>query len=438
MLSSQARFVLEQLNLAGFEAYAVGGCVRDLLRGVTPDDIDITTSARPDETLRVFEGFRVIPTGLQHGTVTVLIEGEPFEVTTYRTDGNYSDGRHPDTVRFTASLEEDLARRDFTVNAMAMDINGRLADPFGGREDLERRIMRCVGDAATRFTEDALRILRLCRFMSVLGFDADPATAAAARALCGRLDLVAPERKRVELMKLLMGDSFLSVATALPAVLCCTVPVLAPLIGFDQHNPHHEFDIYTHTVRAVHAAPKDPLVRLAVLLHDCGKPAVFSVDEGGVGHFYGHPAVSEALAREALTTLRFDNATIDAVLPLVRCHDIPVDATRKTVKRRLSRLGEAGLRRLLAVKAADAAGCFTDSILPDFADIEATIDAVLAENECFSLRELAVSGRDLIALGMIPSPLIGKILGELLDGVIAEQLPNDRDVLLNAVKERWL
>lgn len=438
MLSSNARFVLGQLQRAGFEAYAVGGCVRDILRGVTPSDIDITTNALPEDILCVFKGFRVIPTGLRHGTVTVLVGDEPFEVTTYRTDGIYSDGRHPDSVRFTTSLEEDLARRDFTINAMAMDVEGSIVDPFGGKTDLVRRVVRCVGDARTRFTEDALRIMRLCRFMSVLDFDADSETARAAQALCDRLDLVAAERKRVELMKMLTGDGFLAAATALPTVLCRVVPALAPLVGFDQKNPHHQFDIYTHTMRAVHAAEKDPLIRLAVLLHDIGKPATFSVDEKGVGHFFGHPAVSETLARQTLLSLHFDNATIDAVLPLVRNHDIPVSAERKTVKRRLSRLGVDGFRRLLAVKTADAAGCFEGSVPPDYTAVYAMIDTLLAESACFSLEDLAVSGRDLIALGIKPSPLMGEILHTLLDDVIAERYPNDRDALLATVKERWL
>lgn len=438
MLSAGAQFILEQLNHAGFEAYAVGGCVRDLLRGVNPSDIDITTSALPEETMRVFEGLRVIPTGLQHGTVTVMVEGEPFEITTYRTDGTYSDGRHPDAVTFTSSLTEDLARRDFTINAMAIDATGRVIDPFGGKEDLQNGCMRCVCDAATRFTEDALRIARLARFMSVLSFTAASDTLAAARALCERLDLVAAERKRVELMKMLTGDGFLAAAVTLPEVLCRIVPALSPLMGFDQRNPHHQFDIFTHTVRAVHAADKDPLVRLAVLLHDIGKPATFSVDENGVGHFYGHPAVSETLARETLLALRFDNATIDAVLPLVRDHDIPLVAQRKAVKRRLSRLGEQGLRRLLKVKAADAAGCFQNSVPPDFADIAALIDDIIQAEECFSLRSLAVNGNDLAALGIPRGPQMGDVLRFLLDAVIAEDLPNDRDTLLTAAKERWL
>lgn len=437
MLPPSAKQLLTRLHDAGFEAYAVGGCVRDFLRGVTPEDIDITTAATPHEILTVFENLRTIPTGLQHGTVTVLVDGVPFEITTFRTDGTYSDGRHPDSVAFTTLLTEDLARRDFTVNAIAMREDGTVIDPFGGAEDLRNGILRCVGDPEKRFQEDALRIARLFRFMGALGFDVDAATVDAAVRLCDRLDLVAAERKRVELTKALVGEHFLKAATTLPSVLCAIVPALSPLVDFDQHNPHHAFDIYTHTVRAVDAAVRDPIIRLAVLLHDIGKPNTFHMDENGVGHFYGHPAHSNALAEETLHALRFDNATIHAVLPLVAHHDIPISAERRLVKRRLAQFGETGLRRLLAVKQADAAGCFADSVPPDFDDIHRLIDDLLAEEACVSLRDLAIGGGDLLTAGFAAGPLIGTILNTLLQDVVEERLPNEREVLLHAAKERW-
>ncbi len=435
MLSNAAYTIIKQLNQAGFEAYAVGGCVRDLLRGVTPDDIDITTGALPEQILAVFHDRHVIPTGLKHGTVTVLLDGEAFEVTTYRTDGTYSDGRHPDYVTFSASLEDDLARRDFTVNAMAYHPDKGVIDPFGGMRDLNAKILRCVGDPEARFTEDALRIARLVRFMSVLKFDCDPLTADAAHKLCPRLDMVAAERKRVELMKLLVGDGFLRVATAFPDVLCRIVPVLAPLCGFEQHNPHHSFDVYTHTVRAVHAAAKDPIVRLAVLLHDIGKPRTFFRDEQGIGHFYGHPAVSEELAREALHALRFDNATTQTVLQLVRHHDAPVTDSRRQIKRLLSQLGKDTFWRLLQVKEADAMGCHEHSVPPDFSSVRSMVEDILAAEDCLSLRDLAVNGNDLIALGIPAGPRLGEVLSALFEEVLNERCANDRDTLLTLAKE---
>lgn len=435
MLSTRARAILEKLNSAGFEAYAVGGCVRDLLRGVTPPDVDITTSARPEETLRVFADHHVIPTGLQHGTVTVVLDGEPFEITTYRTDGEYSDSRHPDSVTFTTSLEDDLARRDFTVNAMAYHPTRGIIDPFGGQQDLNAHILRCVGNAMTRFTEDALRIARLVRFMSVLDFEVDADTAAAAHALCHRLSAVAAERKRVELMKTLTGDGFLRAAIDFADVLCEIVPSLSPLRGFDQQNPHHDFDIYTHTIKAVGASDNDPIVKLTVLLHDIGKPSTFSVDEAGVGHFYGHPAVSEALAKQTLTALRFDTATIDAVLPLVKHHDIPLDADRKLLKRRLSKLGEAGLRRLLKIKTADALGCKCDSQAPDFSEIEAIIDDIIKSGECIDRKMLAVNGRDLLELGCPAGPTVGDVLEVLLNEVLEGTLENTKETLTERAEE---
>ncbi len=435
MLSKAAQYVIEQLNKVGYEAYAVGGCVRDYLRGMTPDDIDITTSALPEQMMTVFANERVIPTGLQHGTITVRIENESFEVTTYRTDGTYSDGRHPDFVAFTTRLEDDLARRDFTVNAMAYHPENGVVDPFGGKQDLEKHILRCVGDPTARFTEDALRIARLIRFMSVLSFTCDDATADAAHALCARLDMVAAERKRVELMKLLMGDGFLDVAMNFPDVLCQIVPILSPLRGFEQHNPHHSFDVYTHTVRAVHAATKDPVVRLAVLLHDIGKPRTFFTDEQDIGHFYGHPAVSEELARDTLQELRFDNAITADVLTLIRHHDTPITDNRRQIKRYLSKFGKDRFFRLLDVKRADAAGCHENSIPPDFSSVIAIAEDILTANECLTLHDLAVKGTNLMELGIPKGPRLGKTLDALLEAVLEERCDNERGALLTLAKE---
>ncbi|MBQ3093999.1 MAG: HD domain-containing protein [Clostridia bacterium] len=437
MLHTTAVTIITRLNKAGFEAFAVGGCVRDAFRGKIADDIDIATSARPEETMAVFADCRVIPTGVAHGTVTVLLDGRSFEITTYRTDGTYSDARHPDSVQYVRTLEEDLARRDFTVNAMAFHPTLGLIDRFGGMEDLHQKRLRCVGDPYKRFSEDALRIARLVRFMSVLGFTVEEETAAAAHALCNRLQAVAAERKQAEFKKMLTGDGFFQTATAFSDVLCELVPPLTPLVGFEQHSPHHDFDVYTHTVRAVHAAEKELYVRLAVLFHDLGKPDTFFTDEQGVGHFYGHPAVSETLAKDALAALRFDNATIQTVLPLVRYHDTQIAPTKRSVRRWLSRLGKENFDRLLAVKRADALGCKENSQAPDFSELQQVANDIVREAECFSLSSLAIGGNDLLALGYEASPAIGKILRELLDRVIDEQLPNDAAVLKDYVQRRW-
>ncbi len=436
-LSAQACTLIDTLNQSGYEAYAVGGAVRDMLRGKAPDDIDITTNASPEQMVDVFSSFRTIPTGLRHGTLTVLIDRTPFEVTTYRTDGTYSDGRHPDTVCFTSSLTEDLARRDFTVNAIAYHPSEGIIDPFGGQDDLNAGRLRCVGEATERFSEDALRIARLLRFMSVLDFTAEEATLRAAKELCERLTLVAAERKRVELTKALVGTGFEAAAVALPEVMGQLVPALRPCIGFEQYNPHHKFDVYKHTIRAVQNASNDLIVRLAVLLHDVGKPSCFKRDENGIGHFYGHPAVSRAIAERQLKELRFDNATTQAVLPLIKAHDIELPADRKILKRRLQLLGKDGFERLLAVKEADASACRPNSVPPDFGEVRRLYKEILDAAECFSLRDLAMNGNDLIVLGYPKGPLIGTILSAMLDAVVADALPNTADALTAYAKECW-
>lgn len=438
MIPLSALAVIRTLNDAGFEAFIVGGAVRDMLRGVPSDDCDITTNALPEQTMQVFSHCTVIPTGLKHGTVTVVYGDDAFEITTYRTDGTYSDGRHPDDVRFTRSLEEDLARRDFTVNTMAYHPVLGVVDPFGGKDDLQNRQLRCVGDPAKRFTEDALRIARLLRFASVLNFDVDEKTAAAADTLCERLDLVAPERKRVELVKMLCGRNFKSTALRFHKPLCRIVPALSPLYGFEQHNPHHEFTVYEHTVRAVAAAPQDVITRLAVLFHDIGKPSVFSFDENGVGHFYGHAAVSEQIAKETMQALRFDNAAIKAVLPLVHYHDGALTADKKLLRRRWRQLGDRnGVERLIDVKRADASACKLDSVPPHYDDVRAVLDDIERRNDCVNVASLAVNGRDLLACGYHAGPVIGEILEGLLSEVIAETVENDREALLKLAETRW-
>ena len=439
-LPQPALSALEQLNTAGYEAFLVGGCVRDWLMGREPGDYDITTSATPEQVEAVFAGQRIIETGLKHGTVTVLQEGLPLEITTYRRDVSYSDHRHPDAVCFTPSLTEDLARRDFTVNAMAWSPAQGLVDLYGGRKDLEAGIIRCVGDPDARFTEDALRILRALRFASVLGFDLDPDTAGAALEKRQLLTLVSRERIAVELTKLVCGKQVGRIVTEHWPVLAVPVPELAPMAGFNQHSKYHCYDVLTHCAVAAETAPADRITRWAALLHDVGKPACFTRDERGRGHFYGHAGHSAHLTERILTRLRFDRDTVRRVTALVALHDYPIDPTEgspaRAVKKLLNRLGEEDFFRLLDVKRADAL-----AHAPAYRGRTAACDRLetlarelLAAEACFSLKDLAVNGRDLQALGIPPGPELGRILETLLDAVLSDRLPNQREALLEAAR----
>ena len=347
MFPAQVSAILERLEQAGFAAYAVGGCVRDTLLGRVPQDWDVATSARPEQTAALFAG-RSIPTGLQHGTVTVRQEGLSVEVTTFRADGPYSDHRRPDAVYFSDSLAEDLCRRDLTVNAMAMDRRGVLTDLHGGREDLRRGLLRCVGEPDRRFDEDALRIMRTLRFASVLGFTVEERTAAALHRRAPLLGSIAAERLLSEMDRLLCGRYVLPVLLAYPDVLGVFLPELLPCVGFDQRNRHHLYDVWGHTSRAVAAVPPEPVLRWTMLLHDVGKPPCFTVDDRGVGHFYGHPKVSAELAETACRRLRMDKRTAHQVVTLVQWHDRDIPRTEKAIARAVHQLGEGTFRQLLA------------------------------------------------------------------------------------------
>lgn len=432
-LPSGARYILEQLNTAGYEAYLVGGCVRDLLRGVTPHDWDICTQAMPGEIEACFPELSTLETGLVHGTVTLLADHQPFEVTTYRSDGTYSDGRHPDAVAFVTSLTEDLARRDFTVNAMAMSLDGSIQDPFGGRDDLRRGLLRCVGDPDRRFQEDGLRLMRALRFSAVLDFEIEPDTAAALRRNLPMLDKVAAERVRSELCKLLLGPRCVPILREYPQVLCRFWPQLAPLVELEQRNPWHCWGGWEHTLHALAAAPLDLTLRLAVLLHDAGKPSCKTTDAQGIDHFYGHAAVSGSLTDEMLRTLKFDNATRRRVVTLVEHHDAPVHPTEKSIRRWLNRLGEEALFQLLEIKRCDNMGQSPEKVAQRLSDLTALTELahqVVAQGQCFSLKDLAVDGHDVLAAGVPSGPQVGQTLNALLAAVIAGELPNDKAALL--------
>lgn len=427
--------VLTALETAGHEAWCVGGCVRDLLLGRVPEDWDVTTNALPEETMALF-GSHAFPTGLQHGTVTVRAEHRSVEVTTYRVDGTYHDHRRPETVAFTPSLEEDLRRRDFTVNAMALDLQGNLRDPFGGQADLNAGILRCVGEADRRFGEDALRIMRGLRFAAVLGFRIERATAESIHTHRDLLEDIAAERIQVELFKLLCGKNAAAVLREYPDVLGVFWPEVLPMVGFDQRNRHHCYDVWEHTLHAVEAVPAELVLRCAMLLHDVGKPQCFTVDEAGNGHFYGHPEISRELADAMLRRLKCATEFRETVVRLVAWHDRNIPRTDRGIRRAMRALGEENLRRLILIKRADNL-----AQAPEYRDTqreidkaEAILDKLLAADACFSLRQLAVNGRDLAALGL-SGPEIGRTLNRLLDQVVDGELPNERETLLEAARK---
>ena len=423
---------LDTLTRAGFAAYVVGGCVRDALRGCEPHDWDCTTNAKPNEICACFRGFHVIETGLQHGTVTVVIDHTPIEITTYRIDGVYADHRRPDSVTFTDSLTDDLARRDFTVNAMAYHPAQGLIDPFHGAEDLQRRVITCVGNPADRFDEDGLRILRAMRFSSVLDFMIAPETAAAIHAQKDLLHHISAERIDTELTKLLCGIGAERVLTEFSDVLFTVLPELAAMHGFAQHNPHHDYDVYTHTLKAVAAAPPEPVMRWAALLHDTGKPHCFTQDERG-GHFYGHAAISKEIARRALHAMKCDRKRLDRVLLLIERHDTVWNGTEKQLKRTVRQIGFDAARQLLLLHRADVtaqAECHRAERVAAADALLAQLDALKAADACMSLKELAIGGGDLLALGIPQGQAIGRCLNALLEQVMDGALPNEPAALL--------
>lgn len=436
-IPQEAAWLLSRLNEAGHQAYVVGGCVRDALLGREPADWDVCTSATPGEMAEVFAGCHVVETGLKHGTLTVVLSHVPYEVTTFRVEEGYTDHRHPDRVRFVTDVREDLARRDFTVNAMAYHPETGLVDAFHGQEDLAAGVLRCVGDPATRFGEDALRILRALRFAAVYDFHIEEETARAVHALAPTLAQVAAERIRTELGKLLCGRAAARVLRDNADVIHVILPQTRAMQGFEQHTPYHRYDVWEHTLRVVEQSPQEEGVRLAALLHDAGKPHAFTRDAQGIGHAYGHQAISAALAEEAMARLKMDRATWEDVTTLVARHDVPLPAERRMMKRRLSQLGERRLRLLIALQRADALGKGTldaDAVEAETQARLRLLDELLAEDACVTLRQLAVNGRDLLAAGLPGGKALGETLQALLDAVLDERVPNTREALLTCAQ----
>ena len=431
--AAQLRAALEN---RGAQAYLVGGCVRDLLLGKEPQDWDVTTSATPAQVREIFGDRAVRDTGLRHGTVTVCLDGMSLEVTTFRRDGAYADHRNPVQVTLGATLEEDLARRDFTINALAWNPRQGLTDLFGGQQDLEQGVLRAVGDPALRFEEDALRILRLARFASVLGFTPESRTLQAACDQRALLEYVAPERICKELDGLLIGAFAHQALDTFTPVILQVLPEIAPSVGFDQNNKHHPYDVWKHTLYALNAAPQERILRWALLLHDAGKPLCYTVDFRGDGHFYGHAARGEELARQALDRLRMEHEARERICTLIYHHDSDLFATDVSLRRWLARLGEETLRQLLAVKRADNRGqAARYDRRAEYEETQARLDALVAQRPCVTLAQLAVTGDDLMELGY-SGKAVGAGLALLLEQVIAGTCPNDKAQLLNLLAQR--
>ena len=426
------------LQSAGFEAYAVGGCVRDSLLGKTPNDWDITTSAKPEDMKSVFADFHCIDTGIKHGTVTVVIDGEPLEITTFRLDGEYEDNRHPKSVTFTSNLGADLGRRDFTVNAMAYSKMTGTVDLFGGQNDLKNGIIRCVGDPDRRFNEDALRILRALRFASALDFEIEEKTAQSLlknRALLGN---ISEERIAKELLKLVCGKGAKQILTDFAPVLFEILPELQPMYKNSHDNPHHCYDIYEHTLIAVESIDPEPTLRFAMLLHDCGKPAVKKFDENGVAHFYGHQRISAEISAQILARLKVSNKFRDEILFLVSNHDRwELYENTEKMPRYLSKFGLDGVLNLLKVMRADVLAQSPEYRyrLDQIADAEETAKNLAAQKPCLSLSELQINGRTLMDIGIPQGRKLGAVLAQLLDEVIDGVTKNTQEALTTRARE---
>ena len=423
-LPRYVRRCIDALEEAGYAAYAVGGCVRDSLLGLIPHDYDLCTAATPEQIRSVFAQYRLVLAGEKHGTVTVITEQQPVEITTFRLEGGYQDNRHPDWVRFVTDVEEDLSRRDFTVNAMAYSPTRGLSDPFGGREDLKKKCLRTVGDPTVRFTEDALRILRGIRFSVRYGLTVGATTRDAMFALAPLMDSLARERVFDELCKLLPLVNAQDLLNFTP-VLKQVIPELAPLLGFAQHTIHHAYDVFTHTAHVVEAVPAQLSLRWAALLHDIAKPATFHLDEKGSGHFPDHAKRSSEIADSILLRLKAPTGLRMQVKELIALHMTPLDSSKKSLRRHLGKYGLAQTRELLALQLADFSSKGTGETTEYFSRAEALLEEILADDACFTVRDLAISGSDLLKLGFVPGPGIGACLEHLLALVQEDTIPNE-------------
>ncbi len=432
----QIRELLERLENAGFKAYLVGGCVRDSIMGITPHDFDIATSALPNETERVFADCRIIETGIKHGTVTVLYKGIGIEITTFRVDGKYLDGRHPESVEFSANIEDDLSRRDFTINGIAYSLKSGIVDPFGGQNDISAQIIRCIGDPDCRFNEDALRILRALRFSARLGFAIDESTKESMFRHKSDLRKISKERIFSELQMIICGKYIKRVMLEYPEIFSVILPPLAQQVGYNQNSKYHNSTLYEHTARAVEAAPPEPVMRLVMLFHDMGKPPCRINGENGEGHYYGHADESARIADQLLRVLKCDNYRRTMICSIVKYHDIPINMSRKHIRRMISKMGYETFQYVMLAHMADDSAK-ADFVLPrvdEEREIIRIAEEIVNSQPCLTVKDLAIGGKDLCSM-IEPSPLMGKVLNELLSEVLDEQLPNKKDALIKRAQE---
>ncbi len=436
-LPEKVNTIIKTLQAHGYEAYAVGGCVRDSILGRIPDDWDITTSATPQETKALFH--RTFDTGIEHGTITVLIEKDAFEVTTYRVDGEYEDSRHPKEVTFTRCLKEDLLRRDFTINAMAYNDTEGLVDIFGGIEDLEKKVIRCVGNARERFGEDALRIMRAVRFAAQLGFEIEEDTKAGIIELAPTLANISAERIQVELIKMMVSPNPTLLRKAYElGITKIILPEFDAMMETKQETPHHMYDVGEHTLKAIESVRADKVLRLTMLFHDIAKPKMKTVDEQGVAHFKMHDVEGAEMTKQILRRLKFDNDTMNKVVKLVQYHDYRMPAQPTNVRRAMNKIGEELFPYYLEVRMADTLAQSTymrEEKLQNLEEIRACYEEILEKSECVSLKTLAVTGKDLIADGMEPGKEIGRVLGILLEHVLDDPSLNQKEILLKMKDE---
>jgi len=428
--------IIQKLRQSGYQAYAVGGCIRDSLMSLLPDDWDICTSALPQQTLEVLQLPNIIENGMKHGTVTVRYHGENYEITTFRKDGQYTDHRRPSSVTFVNEIKEDLSRRDFTINALAYNEEEGLQDYFEGYQDIQRRILRCVGNPDERFQEDGLRIMRALRFAARFELTIEPLTAEAIHRNKALLKNISAERINTEFTKLLLSVGVEKILTEYADVIAEFIPEIKPMIGFEQKNPHHVYDVWSHTVKVVSFSPEDKVLRLAAFFHDIGKPYTFTKSEDGTGHFHGHPEVSAEMSSFIMKRLRYDNHTIAAVRNLVRVHDKRPPLEKKSVRRLLRDIGETMYLPLTELKRADAKAQNPDKLpekLEYVDELERMLQEEIHSQSAYALRQLAVNGGDLKEAGITDGKEIGRMLQELLELVIEEKVPNERNALLKAI-----
>ncbi len=437
-LPEKAKKIIDILEKNLFECYAVGGCVRDSLLGLEPSDWDFTTNARPHEIEECFCDFKTLSIGKRYGTIAVIIDGKPYEITTYRYDGEYTDFRHPDKVNFSKNLKDDLSRRDFTVNAMAYNPKEGIVDYFGGEKDLKYKVIRCVGDADNRFKEDALRILRALRFASKYGFSIELQTQKAIFDNKNLINNISAERISVELLQLLCGNYVDVVLRMYKEIVAVIIPELSVTFNFDQRSPHHNRTLYKHIVCAVKNIEADPILRLTMLLHDIGKPITMKIDKNGRGHFYNHPKVGVGISIRIMKRLCLSNTVIDEVSILIFHHDDRLKPDKIMIKHLLNEIGLYEFKRLMKVQYADI--CAQSNYKRDekFAlhkEVMNLYNSIVENGECFSLDSLEINGKDIISLGVSRGEIIGKILNELLEMVICKQIENDKEQLLYKAKE---